>query len=405
VELGVRKLLIACLVVGVLPCRYTVRDLGFVDLSGPDYLLRLHADDESDRTPAADFEAESNLRFERVAATDGPRWSLVREGRPDLLLSGIETSLGDMGAAAALEHVLGSAVLTRISSDALDTFAFALIVEGSERGDNEALHDLVAEAEQRLDSVADQLPRRIDWPLRTIVVKAGDREQEAVLLWALGLDQEEFGPTDSAIALVYGRGKLAGPVLVGEELELREVLAQLVLIGESCECETNRAWADEPRLPLRWTDKQRAAASAALGFDPDSPMVKGEVARILARGPKDIVDRPRDSIEALLFGYQETDLGRDALAAARGGTPDAPASPVPERADDLRVVEAGEGDWGFADDGAVELTPAGPGQGEVPPSRPALKPSFSTLVLLGCAFALVLAVLGGIILLIRGREE
>lgn len=400
-----RAILLACTVaLSPLPCRYTVRDIGFVDLAGPDYVLRLHAGGDSRPRAAIDFEAESNLRFERVTGVGAPRWSLLAEDRTELVFADLDVSGRDLGAGAALERALGSPVLSRISNEAMDTFAFALIVEGNDGERNEALHDLVAEAQERLDQVADQLPRTIDWPLRTIVVGSDGREEERVLLWALGLQAKDFGPEDCALALAYGRGKLAGPVLIGAEIELRELLAQLVLVGESCECETNRAWADEPRLPLRWSDAQRAAASAALGFEPDSPMIKGEVARILARGPKDLADRPRDSIEALLFGYHETDLAGDALAAARGGAANAAGSPPPARTTDLRVVEAGEGDWGFADEPSKEAGAPLPVSPIPETVGSGVRVSLSVVLLLSGALALVLIVIGAVVLATRGRE-
>jgi len=412
-------------------CRYTVRDLGFVDMRGADHVLRLHATAELQRTAAEalaafDPEATSNVRFEATTTTGAVRWSLLREGRPELFLHVTDTDGGDLGADlgawAALDRALGSKTLERLSADTLDTFAFALVVEGSSKRANRALHALVVEAEERLMSVADQLPRRIEWPLRTVVIESDARETERVLLWALGLGPGELAPDAGALALVYGRGKLAGPVLSGDRLELREVLEQLVLIGESCECETQRAWTDEPRLPLRWADSQRAAAVASLGFDPDSPMVKGEVARILARGPRELEERPQAGIESLLFGYQETDLVRDALAAPRGGEVIASAAPPDERRSAVSVVGAGDGDWGFADDnggladddGSLADSDGGLADDDGAAAPPGHDPGAgfavtgSLLVLFGLAavfLAVLIAVVAGLVLKKRGRER
>ena len=422
-------------------CRYTVRDLGFVDMRGAEHVLRLHATVDAQRTAAEalaafDPEATSNVRFEATTTTGAVRWSLLRAGRPELFLHVTGTDGGDLGADlgawAALDRALGSKTLKRLSADTLDTFAFAVIVErgplegdaaeGSSERANGALHALVVEAEERLMSVADQLPRRIEWPLRTVVIESDAREAERVLLWALGLGPGELAPDAGALALVYGRGKLAGPVLSGDTLELREVLEQLVLIGESCECETQRAWTDEPRLPLRWADSQRAAAVAALGFDPDSPMVKGEVARILARGPRELEERPQAGIESLLFGYQETDLVRDALAAPRGGEVVASAASPDERRSAVSVVGAGDGDWAFVDgdggladgDGGLADSDGGFADDDAAPAPPGHDPgpgfaaAGSLLFLLGLAavlLAVLIAVVAGLVLKRRGRER
>ncbi len=138
---------------GCLPvCRYTIRDIGFVDLRGSDHVLRLHVGKGQQRAAAdalreLDPAAESNIQFEHVTDTGAARWGLLRVGRPELFLDGVEVSGVDFGAEAALERALGGETLTRISSDTLETFAFAVAVEGSDGAANEALHGLVREAE------------------------------------------------------------------------------------------------------------------------------------------------------------------------------------------------------------------------------------------------------------------
>jgi hypothetical protein len=86
------------------------------------------------------------------------------------------------------------------------------------------------------------------------------------------------------LAVVYGRGRLAGRLMVGDAIQLRETLAQLALVGESCECETDRAWFEERTLPLPWNPQARQQAAPTLGFDPDSPLVQAEMVRIISQG-------------------------------------------------------------------------------------------------------------------------
>ncbi len=387
-------------------CRYTVRDIGFVDLQGADYGLRLHASLElvqsrSEVLSGLDLERDSNLRFEHVIDEGPPRWGLTREGGEELLLGGLDTEAEDLGLSDVVGRVLSGRHLTELSRGALDSFAFALVIEGTSAEENRAVHALVEEAAERFELVVDQLPRPIPWPLRIVKVEASERPGEQVLLWALALD--DLADDEVAMALVYGRGKLAGPVLRGENIELRELLEQLVLIGESCECDTSRAWTEEPRLPLRWDDQQRASAVAELGFDPDSPMVMGEVLRILSRGPRSEAERPLDRIESLLFGYHETDLVADALVPARGGVPNADGTPRDHERGSPRVVGAGEGDWGFAD----EISTVQEAERSEPQEfQKSVERRVSFLVIAGAALGglllLLLAVLGA--LLLRGRR-
>jgi hypothetical protein len=397
-------------------CRYTVRDIGFVDLVGADYALRLHAPAErhlaaSEVLAAFDPEAISNIRFEYVPSEGPVRWSLARSARQEITLESAPApeATSDLGADTTLNDILDGPVLSRISQEALDTFAFVIRIDSTSTARNGRVQRIANSAIRRLEEVASQLPRPITQPLQQIVVSSEDRSRSPILLWSLGL--ADLAQDENALALVYGRGKLAGPVLQADAIEERELIEQLVLIGESCECDTSRAWNEEPRLPLRWDDEQRAAAIGPLGFDPDSPMVMGEVARILTRGPKQVSERPDDPIESLLFGYQETDLVADSLAPARGGATNATTTSSAAAERDILVVEAGEGDWGFEDEStsppdeqrAYEPESAAPAEPHAE-SPSALVASWRSGIVIGLV-AFLLLVCVAVALLVRGGER
>lgn len=312
-------------------CRYTVRDIGFVDLHGPRYRLELEGDPELEPDDALRALArDSNVAFVHRREGAGGAWSLVDE-------DGRRLRLGD----APLDELASSPLRDRIRGEALDTFAFVVLVTTGDEADDAAARSAVSEAEDALRRIEAQLPRPIPWPLVRVEVAPAERAVERVLLWGLGLEPADE-PRSPAAAVVYGRGKLAGPVLAGTELTPSALAAQLALVGESCECDAPRDWVNERSIPLTWGEAERDAAAAELSFDPESPMVQAEVVRILARG--ELVGAPAPGaheLGTLVFGYEERGLGdTEPVGADVEGADDARASGV-------RLVGAGDGDWSF----------------------------------------------------------
>jgi len=85
---------------------------------------------------------------------------------------------------------------------------------------------------------------------------------------------------------------------------LQEALA---VVGQDCECGLDRVWMQGESFPLSWGRAERTAAYAALGFDPDNPQIKGEISRIISRGPNSQPNgAPASShFEQLSLGYSE----------------------------------------------------------------------------------------------------
>jgi len=338
-----------------LPCRYTVRDIGFVELAGPVWQLT-HVEGldsslgELERAALEQALAGSNVRFAptREALADEGTWLLLGAGRAPLPLDTRELT-------AAHTLALGSPLRSRFAEQALDSFAFLLLVEGTELAANERAWTALEEARTGLSALAPQLPRAIEVPLRSLRVEWGEREAERVLLWSMGVDLEDERP---AALVLYGRGVRAGAPLVGDAITSARVLDWLALIGESCECDTERDWSAEPAFPLAWGRQDNQDVSAALGFDPESPWVQREVASILQRGAW---TKPPGS------GAQA--LEQDALAAVLGfrvgelaGTGQEPTG-LPHHDDPesgaLLVRGEGSGDWDFADEPRVVTPGAG----------------------------------------------
>lgn len=327
----------ACATV-LLACQYTVRDIGFVDLRGPEYTLvisgSLVAENRSvDRVAQAKQALIEQLAWLRDTPcqlmfggqpangtqptpdddVDGWLVELVdRKSRRHRLVEA-EQACSPAELAARIREVFSTPVMTTITTDAVDSFAQLVVVLGNDPDANQAIQAAAQESKIAIRRIEPMLPRPLAKPVAVLTISAENRSEESLLLWALGL---EYSPdAQAAVAVIYGRGKLAGPVVTSEQLENRELLAQLALIGESCECETDRRWNDQPVIPAHWSVEQRRRAAQSLGFDPESPLVRAEVVRIVGRGPTSgqaangRAAAGVDAIEQLLLGYRETSLG------------------------------------------------------------------------------------------------
>jgi hypothetical protein len=338
----------------VLACRYTVRDIGFVELRGAEFSLSVVGDDSIATQTLQRIEQglrNSNVRLNvvkrsaRVGGGDGGGDGGGVSGR-----SGIEITLIDRGGRRLRfnTHAEPGADATSIGDDCLrklftetrdslarqsiGSFAQIVVIDGSDPQKNERAWGLAGEAAEAIRRIEPMLPRPIAFPVRTVRLSLGQRMADPVLMWSLGTDvvatdvvsqDDEATISETVVAVIYGRGRLAGPVMTGDAIAVRETLAQLALVGESCECETDRKWLDERVIPYRWAADDRELAARRLGFDPDSPLVRAEMIRIVSQGvgagrnKKPVSGADGDAIERLLLGYTESSIA----AYSDGGQP------------------------------------------------------------------------------------
>jgi len=379
-----------------LACRYTVRDIGFAALRSHEYALVLSwepledqrqsirmaqlADEWSRKLKpllagsnvAVMIDQSRNLEHGKAlsaaqhasAPSSQPeslpeqsmRMALVdRLGRALDLSPSLESLSEATDATAWLESHVLVPVLRTIGNEALESFAHLLVIESDDPQDNQRAHQVADQALAAIQRLEPLLPRPIAFPLRKLVLRSDAGHPKTVVRWMLGCDPQD---AQALLAVVYGRGRLAGPAMQGDQLSLQEALAQLALVGQSCECETDRAWLDEPSLAFVWDASIRDRASSYLGFDPDSPLVRAEMLRIVSQGPKsnnsadrlEGTDSP-DAIARLLLGYSESQLdgasgGQSQAERTQGASSVSQGDRLVRPAGVTATVIAGDG-WDF----------------------------------------------------------
>jgi hypothetical protein len=372
-----------------LACQYTVRDIGFVDLRGAEYVLVVKAptifsQQQNGKLGDWSFLDDTNIGLlydwtdAPTIAADQPLRCTVElvdsKGRR-LTLGNFEVS-GKTNERASDELSVSKQVFQRLfetpgmralTERTLTSFSQIVLFESTDSAQNSLALLEVEKAAAAIKRIEPMLPRPLARPVEIVRIRPPSLADEPLLAWTFGIASDSRA--QPVVGVVYGKSKLAGPVLRGEEIVTRELLGQLALIGESCECETDRSWNEELILPGYWPSQFRSNAASTLGFDPDSPLVQAEVARIVSRGPKENSNGEQgnrdgvDDIEQLLLGYDEQSLG--GVNSAAELMEESRSGEHSERTihDDSSAVsiamESGDG-WDFTEPNVPEKTLANP---------------------------------------------
>ncbi|MBE0545783.1 MAG: hypothetical protein IH623_31010 [Verrucomicrobia bacterium] len=272
-------------------CRYSVRDTGFVDLGDEPYQLVLAGRDlgaraEIYRRISAASLLDANITFsvrEETATSERTLTLVSADGRRLLIARGDELPTEVSAATALIESVALSPLRAEIHEAALNAFAVVILIEGGPAAEVARVQTAAEAAIRAVTQLMPSMPKPVDTPPKLIPVTAAQAARERVTLWGLGFDPELAD--EPRVALVFGRGRRIGSPLEGPLITQTVLQERLVIIGQDCECELDREWMKGQLLPARWdADRQRMAVQR-LGFDPENPMVRAEVSRIVMRGP------------------------------------------------------------------------------------------------------------------------
>ena len=323
-------------------CRYTVRDVAFVDLGDEETTLLAFVSASEDAPLAAELRREAEEIFahsnvgaeviEVAAEADAATRARLEElGIDTLPVSVLVAPDGrrwtrPLPRAADARRELWRGLVTsprrdEILDGVIESYGVALLVEGRDAAANAAARDAIDEAFAQVQSIFDTMPKAVGDPPRCVVLPHGERVAEAVLLWSLGIESD----AEPTLVVFMGRARRVGPMLRGYEITASGAFGILSVIGLSCECDLDRSWMRGARFPVRWDDDARTRSAAALGFDPGSPMVRAEILGILARGPEERRrgDAARLSPQELLLGYEEVELEARPTAPAPPPAPEA----------------------------------------------------------------------------------
>ena len=284
---------LVCVSGELLACRYSVRDTGFVDLGEEAYRIVMRGDWSAEkaerlRTLARVRLSDSNLSVvPEVLPQSGGRGLVpvlvLADGRGrELELARGEVLQGDDSALASiLEAAADSGLRSEILDAALGAYAVVVFFEGVREAENQMVGGALHGAVRKIERLMPSMPKPVSTPPAVIRVTRARQASERVTLWGLGF---EMGSMDEPrVAVVFGRGRRIGSGLEGPLITQTAVHERLSIIGQDCECELDRAWMKGPVLPGRWDSTRQNLAARTLGFDPENPLVRTEISRIVNR--------------------------------------------------------------------------------------------------------------------------
>ncbi len=405
-------------------CRYTVRDVAFVDLGDRPYQLFWFSKGAKSSALSTSFEevatkvfADANVVAQHVDLDEVPDHPAAEHAKdvaafPALVLVGpdggaleldwqiSENSTPD-DLAQLLEMIVDSPARREVFSKVCDVHSIILVIDGSDEQDNLTTLEMAEETIPQVEQALEFMPKLIKHPPHLIHLSQKDIDREKVLLWSLGIDTGSNRP--SQIALLFGRGRKLGPALRFPEDPRRTFINSLAVVGQDCECGLDRRWMQGQMIPHKWSAQDEALATGKLNFDPGNPLVKAEIDRIVTRGPG-AEPTDRGQIEQLdeifpALSYQEIELD-DELPAEE---PSPQKAVSEESADQVRgKTDLPQlGTEGISVALATSSTPATTVKDDVGTQANLPAGRWAWMLLAGCA-ALVLAV--GCLILLRKRE-
>lgn len=343
-------ILLACLLsFEALACRFNVRDVGFVDLGSEPYRLYLFV---GDAMPEAERESlqsiatatfyDSNVEIKLLAlgqARQGDTKAYIPDGftgeSPTAVLVSpdkkqtLPVPLAKRGmpvlqtAWDALESVLDTPRRNAVLRQVFACYGVVLIIDGRDAGENRRVRSMADAVISEITAKLPGLEKEIKQPPVVEVISPEDFPVERAFLWSLGVREILDTPQ---VVMLYGRGRMIGPVLRGEQLSKPSVSTILATIGLNCECGLDRTWMQGVMVPLKWDRDRKQEIAKQLGFNPESPEIRIEMSQILAKGGVGQgVNRSKivgDTLDELLIGYRTGSLAANKPQAQLGQVPE-----------------------------------------------------------------------------------
>lgn len=287
-------------------CRYNIRETGFVDLgTAPYYLYGLVRTD----TPE-----EITLSFKQILSSAFTDCNIITEminideqkdhqalkyitlwqihsfpavilvspdGRSLVIYEKKDNESFKRTLNSAIKNIISSPIREAIMNEVIKSYGVILLIEGKNPQENQKYRKAALSAIDNIRNQMKMMVKSIENPPVLISMKPGSFSNEKILLWSLGLDEHE---AQTRAAVFYGKARWIGPLIKTEEISEMNLTKILSAIGLDCECGLDVSWVEGTLLPMKWDHSRQAQVARLLEFDPENPLVKLEVNRILKMG-------------------------------------------------------------------------------------------------------------------------
>ena len=300
-------------------CRYTIREIGYSDIGSEPHYLYIFTNSETSEKEISSIHNlshsilnETNVKLKLFDA-DKEKYNIKSFPSGVFVFPGggyMIFSLKQAGRSLyesvwmLLDNLVTSTCRKTIKAKLLQAYCVVLVVEGDNRQQNENVLLETKKAVREITRMLDQMPKVVDSPPAVVVLPRKDIPDERLLLTSLGITEKETGMP--SVAILYGRGRIMGPVLQGDLIS-RDIIHNLLsIVGADCECGLDHSWILGRMIPLRWESSVQNELAKNLGFDIENPMVRSEMSQILSLKQAHV--KSLDPMGSSLFGYSEGEL-------------------------------------------------------------------------------------------------
>lgn len=287
-------------------CRYNVRETGFIDLGSDPYYLYSYFNKNTPEEIISGFKQIShttfidcNIQVEMInidMQKDHPamkylsKWQIQSfpvailvspDGRSLIIPIKKDKEPFEKSLRSALNNIIFSPIREEIIEEVIKRYGVILLIEGENAQENEKYRKIALSAIENIKNQMETMVKHIEYPPVLISMRPESFSHEKVLLWSLGIEADVTKPY---AAVFYGRDRWIGPLMKADEISEPNLINILSIIGENCECGLDISWVEGTLLPVKWDQKRQAQVARLLEFDPENPLVKLEVSRIMKMG-------------------------------------------------------------------------------------------------------------------------
>lgn len=283
----------------VIRCKYSVRDVAFVNIHGKPWQLELikppTVDEEQFRLWSQTIRnklSSTNVGFVWHEHDSEPARQLALElgqvplGQPSAAITNAGEDIrqftfgnSDAELATNLDQLINSPVRASILRQIVDSLCVVVLFESGSTSENQSAAERCELAIEQLNNQMWTLEKPTDKGPAFIRVSLDQLKDEPWLSESLGVHQAEL----PAVAILYGQGRRLGEILSGSELTQEIILGRSSICGRDCECNLNRDWLYGRQLIHVWDEQHERQAAASLEFDPHSAFVMAEVSQIIRK--------------------------------------------------------------------------------------------------------------------------
>lgn len=347
-------------------CKYSVRDVAFVNVHGKSWQLRLVKPPgiSSESFETWNLALRNQLSDSNIAYawhdSESDIGKQIRRSNPnadqlplmDLVRLGVTENPVAVPSTVKLEEGLRllsqSPARNEIFSKVVDDLCVFLLVESGDKSKDAAAKSELMAAVKRVNDQMWTLEKPTDSGPSLVVVPKSRRLEEKWLLSSLGITND----SQPAVAVIYGQGRLLGGVLFGDEITVDAIVTRASICGQDCECSLNRNWLYGVQILHRWDKTLERRSEESLDFDPNSAFVIAEVAQILQKNAGQITQAPPVMLGGGLVIHDLTDLNPDSNLEI--DKTESNSAKVPGTEETMVVEKAGEED--FSADARVKKT-------------------------------------------------